>query len=864
MPRSMAGAVVGTLIGVGAGLVLGQQGALSPSALLPGVALSAAVGLVLATLPMPVAVVRVLTGVSWLAAVGVLVAVPALPAAAVPCAVEVDVDGPGGDDPQDLFATTLDDPVRIPLEDGRVVVVTASADVPPGWVIEVRAEETVPPLPGLLLETLRFEPLEAAGTVRELTVVDEGLQGFVLRGPSGSETRVPPLGTVRLRPLVGPPGETIETCDGGDAWVRFVTAPGGNPVGWVGTGMVVLGLLLLPAVLVPRAPRLPPPPPLPAPRPDEGAEDAGSLRRRPAPVPSRGAWHLPDVETRVVDAATGEPLPADAPLVVGGAYELRVTVAGGVAATALPSPAQFAELVVLGDHDGEPFPPTAVDPRDRTAVVSHRPTVAGTSTTLLEVVHRGHLLQSERVELPVVAPGAASDRLPRTRTVLAAGSMDEPAMAARTHRDVLVVVEVVDGGVATRVHAPEGTLTTPVGRAGRAPATVDAMLSAARQARTALTSRLAGRGGTHWRVPGFERDDDLAALARAGRQLRHALLGPDEHVLDRLHALVGDGATVQVVQDATALGPATLPHQLLYDHPLSAGAADLRSCGVWPHPVDTCPSIPEDGSGLVDVVCPSGLWGHRAVIEEVLPRTSQEPRDHPSVGAALGGGAAAHVDPDPALVPRERPVDVVAELGLRSLPDLDAVVGAIGEDVGLLYLLGHTTSPPFVDEVGFAIGRAVLLGSDLRERGVRRPAGGIVVINACGSGAGDVSDVTTLVRALLEAGTTAVVGTETTMWAPFAAELGAAVLRRLVDGAPVGRALLDLRRQWLEEFDNHVGLTFRLHGSADATWSPTARSDGTADSPTSSPPSWGRRAWRPPEQPPSGAPPTGPTSPSAR
>lgn len=840
--RILLGTLIGLAIGSATAIVFGQQGSLAPRRMGLTIVLGVAVGLVLSLVPLPRLARRTVTWGSRLLAVASLVVLPTVSAIAIECDVLVDVDGSGPEPFVDAFSSTPDQPLRVLLEDGRRVDVRARVAVPDGSALQVAVVDLELPV-DLVTEplTLMFERIADAEVERGIEVVEVGPpEYFVARGESGLEQQLPPLGTATLRATVRSSAGPVEGCDGGDVYVRFVAAPGSTLIGWIAILTIVLGLLALPAVLPPEQRRgvdeegeSAAPPSRPehvADRFDGDREEAptlvaGASRRashgepaRSDPIPSRGRWHVEGIEARLVDQESGRVVPADEPMVVGSRYELQVTVGEGLEDP--PTPEQLAEIAVHGDHDGTPFEPVAVDPSLGLATVPVEPETAGLLPSVLDILHRGNHVQTERLSLPVVEPGATTEAVQATQTQLASNEVTATALSRQTPRDVLVVVEVLDGRVLTRVHAHRSTLSPPV--QPEHGALVEAVAALATSVRDALTDRLRDGGGTRLRVPPFRHDEDLLALATVGRELRHSLLGPDPAAMASLRDLVTDGAMVQVVQDTLRLGSATLPYQLLYDHPLSGGAADPTVC-LGDHAVDSCPSLDD-----LDVVCPSGLWGNRAVVEEVLPRTADAPDPMPPPVAVMTGTGAAFVDPDDELhrdpLRPDAPVlDVADELGLEPLVDLDAVMGALGRDVGLLYLYGHSASRPYASEIGLRVGASLLLGSDLRERQLRRPSGGVVFVNACGSGAGSVTDVMTMLRALLEIGSTTVVATETTMWAPFANRLAADLLTGVAKGEPIGRVLLELRRGWWRDHGNHVGLTFRLHGRADAVWRPEPR-----------------------------------------
>jgi hypothetical protein len=97
-----------------------------------------------------------------------------------------------------------------------------------------------------------------------------------------------------------------------------------------------------------------------------------------------------------------------------------------------------------------------------------------------------------------------------------------------------------------------------------------------------------------------------------------------------------------------------------------------------------------------------------------------------------------------------------------------------------------------------------------------------VVLAACESAAASVASITSFLSAFADAGASAVVGTETTVFeglaCRFAKEIATALMEAPSTGDPgkrqtLGEAVLQFRRRLLQDF-NPLGLVFTPYGDA--------------------------------------------------
>lgn len=317
---------------------------------------------------------------------------------------------------------------------------------------------------------------------------------------------------------------------------------------------------------------------------------------------------------------------------------------------------------------------------------------------------------------------------------------------------------------------------------------------------------------------------DLVAMAKTGYDLYDAVIGPlagGTADADRLTAMVRRPAYVEVAHKVSPR--LVLPAALLYDHPLDA-ALPVDRYGVCPaFLADLDARRPLDGTACVDgrcpshgdleTVCPSGFWGFRHFLG-----TPVSVADGPDAPAAIeydGGPTlavavstdlelrAGHEGALRALVPPER---------LRYADERDAVFDVLGRgDAQVAYFYCHggiaARGVPYI-QVGPA-GAPGITRSLLRAKRLRwtdpRP---LVVLNGCRTAALTPDRAIDLVSGFVDtAGAAGVMGTEVTVFEPLAGTFAVELLRRLLAGDELGRAVRDARLALLRG-GNPLGLVY--------------------------------------------------------
>lgn len=346
-------------------------------------------------------------------------------------------------------------------------------------------------------------------------------------------------------------------------------------------------------------------------------------------------------------------------------------------------------------------------------------------------------------------------------------------------------------------------------------------------------------------------DDSLIALARAGWGVASAIL-VDEADRKAFRDQTAN-APIQVLETALRRDP--MPWACIYDvevhrthRPRVCHALDKFSAG---QPVPPCRSEPTCILGAGDdereVVCPSHFWGFRSVIEQPLGQLSGddtvvlttptglllgEPRPAvvpaSSTGSVVGfndtiDGAAEHAAALAALLARSPTFRVG---GGVVVDGDDPVYNTIHDrDIGFLYLFCHAVGGDQMElgdpvpDVGTST-PLLLFGPDdvpgldqgAVAGGIRWTTGPIVVLNGCHTGAFWSTSMSPFLVALYRNRlAAAVILTEVSVHPELAAWVGTDFTDRLCNGAPVGAALLALRRSLLAE-NNPCGLLYCVYG----------------------------------------------------
>lgn len=243
-----------------------------------------------------------------------------------------------------------------------------------------------------------------------------------------------------------------------------------------------------------------------------------------------------------------------------------------------------------------------------------------------------------------------------------------------------------------------------------------------------------------------------------------------------------------------------------------------------------------------DHVEPEGFWGFKHVIEytpEFRTATPMNLTPEISVAGDLEIGFVVNTTIDDELHQKGLQVDVIKpqQEFLRQLPgvkvseyatkaDLISLLRSTQPGPQLLYFYCHAESALPSDPGGVDASQLILSDGPVTLKDLKRLAAlskteeslqsaPLVFINACESAELSPYFYDGLVPYLIAKGARGVLGTEVNTPALFAAEFARLLLQRFAAGGqPIGELLLDLRREYLMDKNNVMGLVYALHSGA--------------------------------------------------
>jgi hypothetical protein len=100
------------------------------------------------------------------------------------------------------------------------------------------------------------------------------------------------------------------------------------------------------------------------------------------------------------------------------------------------------------------------------------------------------------------------------------------------------------------------------------------------------------------------------------------------------------------------------------------------------------------------------------------------------------------------------------------------------------------------------------------------PQAPVVFLNGCETGTAGFFATTNqdFVGTFLRMGSSAVIATEAPVWTFFGYSFGLDLLREIRSGTPIASALLNIRKQYLDQAKNPLGLIYTIFGQPDAAF----------------------------------------------
>jgi hypothetical protein len=264
---------------------------------------------------------------------------------------------------------------------------------------------------------------------------------------------------------------------------------------------------------------------------------------------------------------------------------------------------------------------------------------------------------------------------------------------------------------------------------------------------------------------------------------------------------------------------------LIYDYPLDTSSKTLTLCAEFlksltaGEDLDTCNCFQGEcpSRGQETIFCPSGFWGFRHYLGLPL---------------SLEGKADA-----PAMIPyHDRPLVLMGEysdfkrvadhinwlddlpLVLNAQADLNTLLNAMKAPTQLLYFYCHgglVRGQPFL-QIGSQASPGNLMPSNFLARRIRwlQDPHPLVILNGCHTSAVEPLGALSLLRGFLVfAQAAGLVGTEITIFEELADDFGKELIKRLVAGEAVGKAVRSARLMLLAQ-GNPLGLVYTPFANA--------------------------------------------------
>ncbi len=310
----------------------------------------------------------------------------------------------------------------------------------------------------------------------------------------------------------------------------------------------------------------------------------------------------------------------------------------------------------------------------------------------------------------------------------------------------------------------------------------------------------------------------LLDLAELGQMLYERVFGTEvgRRIAEYLRGIEQTQPGLLVVQIARLSLDLAFPWAVLYDRPLRYNPRRNKvcerfltegTCGA------DCPHAQDD-----NVVCPSGFWGFRYIIEQPL----RPPHAFSSVATRLPGGE----QPELALVygeslglTQQHGDGVSAVIQARGhatvYADTAGLIDAMRKGPALVYFYCHGGNTPY--RQWLVVKEDEPLMPSYLDDGFRSDwADGapLVVLNGCHTGKYDPATLLSFVHRFGAIGAAGVIGTEIPIHEYLGDYFGRFLIDRLLGGEPVGQIVYDLRWELLKK-RNLLGLVYAPYCYAD-------------------------------------------------
>ncbi|NET37403.1 MAG: CHAT domain-containing protein [Cyanothece sp. SIO1E1] len=318
----------------------------------------------------------------------------------------------------------------------------------------------------------------------------------------------------------------------------------------------------------------------------------------------------------------------------------------------------------------------------------------------------------------------------------------------------------------------------------------------------------------------------LPGLADAGLSLRRTLLSDsDQKNIEGIetstelnHLYLKPGSIIQI---NPVLGDITIPWGMVYEREIINLSGTTHVCSQFSdHDLDctNCPSAND-----LFTVCPHAFWGYRYSIEQIPCQVNSDSTSNTLVRRIKNNQPLQiNFNVYQKFIRWENHLKNLEEVGhieikeAKNILELFEVWKENSSEVDLIYFYCHG---------GTQGGKAYLKLSDennlysnaiysfLKSSKLDWSHDPLVFLNACETGNYGPDSYLSLLKDFLKAGVCGVIGTECSVPERLAEAYAAALLPRLFAGEPLGQAMLEVRRDLLYKHKNPLGLVYSLYAA---------------------------------------------------
>ncbi|MEI3648994.1 MAG: hypothetical protein V6D39_03235 [Dolichospermum lemmermannii FEM_B0920] len=284
-----------------------------------------------------------------------------------------------------------------------------------------------------------------------------------------------------------------------------------------------------------------------------------------------------------------------------------------------------------------------------------------------------------------------------------------------------------------------------------------------------------------------------------------------------------------IIQVSPILGSVTIPWAMVYERPLVTLPGLNHVCNQFENHDLNCSNCPNAND--IYTVCPHSFWGYRYSIEQLPCSIEQLP-------CGQGKSDSSQITPLIIKIKNEKNKNLEINFNvykgfslweghINKIKEQSNVAFSISGQVkelfevwknkssmiDLLYFYCHgedKDGKPSLKLNDFSIDRDSLNAFIQHERinWLHHP---LVFLNACGTGSYGPDSYGSLIQLFLSTNACGVIGTECPVPELFAEAYASELLLRLFGGAPLGQAMLEVRREFLYKKKNPLGLVYSFY-----------------------------------------------------